>query len=337
MDRTEADGLGHALAVARMLATGADPRATICDAARRVAAADWTALVERDEDALRITAAEGLCQGVLRGAIGLERSGSGHAFASGDARFSPDAAADPLLDQRLVAATGSGAVLHQPVRHSGSVVGVLVVGWAQPRRRPEASLWRLLELLALYAAIALERDSLVATLAVEARTDPLTGLANRRHWQDQAARDLRRASRHGLAATLALIDLDDFKRFNDTYGHAAGDELLRTTAANWRAQLRESDLLARVGGDEFALLAVANVGEDLDVVVERLRAALPPGASCSAGWVAAGGDVDLDQLTIRADAALYRAKGAGKGRVAAADPLMPGAQTTSRRRPLSTS
>ncbi len=338
MDRTDADGLDHALAVARMLATGADPRATICDAARRVARADWTALIERDGETLRVTAAEGLAPNVLRAAVGLERSGSGRAFASGEARFAPDAAADPLLDQRLVAATGSGAVLHQPVCHSGSVVGVLAVGWAAPRSRPPARLWRLLELLALDAAIALERDALVARLAREARTDPLTGLANRRHWQDQAPRDLRRAARHGQTATLALIDLDDFKRFNDTKGHAAGDALLRATAARWRSQLRESDLLARVGGDEFALLAVADAGEDAATVVERLRAALPAGASSSAGWVEAAGDVDLEQLTIRADAALYRAKRAGKGRISAADPLTPdAAQTTSRSRPLSTS
>ncbi len=229
-------------------------------------------------------------------------------------------------------------MLHQPVCFAGSVVGVLVVGWRAPRRRPAVALWQLLELLALDAAIALERDALVARLAVEARTDPLTGLANRRHWQEQAPRELRRAARHGLAATVALIDLDDFKRFNDSNGHAAGDGLLRAVATGWRAQLRESDLLARVGGDEFALLAVASAGEREGIVVERLRAALPVGASCSAGWVAATGDVDLAQLTFRADAALYRAKRAGKGRVAAADPLTPeAAQTTSRSRPLSTS
>lgn len=108
------------------------------------------------------------------------------------------------------------------------------------------------------------------TTESEARTDQLTGLANRRAWEESAPRELGRAARHGLSATLALLDVDDLKRLNDTQGHAAGDALLRAVAVRWRAQIRDADLRARVGGDEFALLLVPSQEESGATVVERL-------------------------------------------------------------------
>ena len=91
-------------------------------------------------------------------------------------------------------------------------------------------------------------------LAEAADTDELTGLANRRAWQREFERELARAAREEADVCVAILDLDRFKDFNDTYGHHAGDARLREAAAAWRAELRGGDLLARYGGEEFAIL-----------------------------------------------------------------------------------
>lgn len=316
-----------ALGVARALASGFDVRRHVCDAARAGADADWAAFVERDDDELIVTAADGLPDVVVRERLDAGVGGVGRAFASGQLRFSGDTRADAVLDARLLDATGSGAILHQPLRHGGETLGVLVVGWRSPRRRPPLAVRRLLELLALHAVVAIEREVLVERLAGEARTDALTGLANRRAWEEAAPRELGRAARHGLAATLALIDLDDFKQLNDRHGHAAGDALLRDVADRWRGALRDADLLARFGGDEFALLLVPSAAESAETIVRRMLEQLPRGVTGSAGIVAAAGDADGPRLLRRADEALYAAKAAGKGRIVAAPPA---AQATSR-------
>lgn len=97
----------------------------------------------------------------------------------------------------------------------------------------------------------------VRVLARLARSDPLTGLANRRGWDEQLARELARARRSGEALSVALLDLDDFKALNDAHGHQAGDRLLLEAAAAWYGQLRDVDILCRWGGDEFAVLLPA--------------------------------------------------------------------------------
>ena len=102
--------------------------------------------------------------------------------------------------------------------------------------------------------------------ALEARTDKLTGLANRRSWEEGLAREISRQNRDGRPLSVLLIDLDHFKDLNDTYGHAAGDTALAGVAGILRGQARQSDILARVGGEEFALLLV-----DCAVVADRVR------------------------------------------------------------------
>lgn len=117
---------------------------------------------------------------------------------------------------------------------------------------------------------------------------------------------------------VALFDLDHFKHYNDAHGHQAGDELLREIAHGWCAQLRASDILARYG-EEFALLCPARPQADVLAVVERLRACLPAGQTCSAGLTASDGAETAAALVGRADTALYRAKAAGRDRTVTAD------------------
>ena len=148
-----------------------------------------------------------------------------------------------------------------------------------------------------------------------ARTDPGTGLPNRRAWEAELTREVSRASRTSNPLCVAMLDVDHLKVHNDTYGHQAGDTLLREAGTAWRVALRVTDVVARIGGDEFALLlpdcALAQAGQ----VLERVIAATPYEQTCSAGLVCWDGSETPDALVGRADAALYHAKQTGRARV----------------------
>lgn len=167
---------------------------------------------------------------------------------------------------------------------------------------------------------ALERARLFDVLSELAGTDDLTGLPNRRAWDAVARRELAQMRRTGRPVCVAMIDLDEFKAYNDTHGHPAGDSLLRELASGWRGVIRDVDVLARYGGEEFALLlpgcgVPAGVG-----CIERLRRDMPGGTTCSAGLAQAAAGESLEDLLERADAALYRAKRAGRDRIETAPP-----------------
>jgi diguanylate cyclase (GGDEF)-like protein len=157
-----------------------------------------------------------------------------------------------------------------------------------------------------------------ADLAEQTRTDPLTGLPNRRVWDEDLERELARARRHGGTLCLAMIDLDRFKAFNDHHGHQAGDRLLATAAAAWRPSLRATDTLARYGGEEFAVLLPHSDHDAARTVVERLLGSVPLGQTASAGIAQWDGQESAEALLARADAALYAAKGAGRARAVTA-------------------
>jgi diguanylate cyclase (GGDEF)-like protein len=149
-----------------------------------------------------------------------------------------------------------------------------------------------------------------------ARTDGLTGVANRRAWDEELPRELARSARSRQPVCVALLDLDHFKAYNDEHGHQAGDRLLKTAAAAWEGRLRKTDLLARYGGEEFAVLlpdcALGNAME----IAERLRTAQPE-VTCSIGVADWDGREDSGRLVARADRALYAAKAGGRDRCVA--------------------
>jgi diguanylate cyclase (GGDEF)-like protein len=150
-----------------------------------------------------------------------------------------------------------------------------------------------------------------------ARTDALTGVPNRRAWDDELPMELARAARSGQPLCAALLDLDHFKAYNDRHGHQAGDRLLKAAAAAWQGRLRKTDLLARYGGEEFAvLLPDCGLGNAMEIA-ERLRTAQPEG-TCSIGVAAWDGRESAAELVARADQALYAAKAAGRNRCLAA-------------------
>jgi len=175
-----------------------------------------------------------------------------------------------------------------------------------------------------------ERKQLEARLERQALTDPLTGLGNRRYLKDQAAMEIARAERSGAPLTLIAIDLDHFKRINDTYGHDVGDLVLLAFANTARELLRDGDVLCRMGGEEFAVLLPDTTREQAMQIAERLREAvattparLDQGAteegalaySASLGvTLVSTGETTLKPAIKRADQGLYAAKEAGRNR-----------------------
>jgi len=147
-----------------------------------------------------------------------------------------------------------------------------------------------------------------------ARTDPLTGLPNRRAWHEHLQREIARSMRYGSPVSVGLVDLDHFKVFNDRHGHQAGDRLLRALGGEANERLRATDLLARYGGEEFALILPGCPIERAHDIVERLREGVPADQTCSAGVAMWDGRETLDDLMARADTALYEAKRKGRNR-----------------------
>jgi diguanylate cyclase (GGDEF)-like protein len=158
-----------------------------------------------------------------------------------------------------------------------------------------------------------------AELARVARTDALTGVPNRRAWDEQLGVELARAARTRAPVCIALLDLDHFKAFNDREGHPAGDALLRAATAAWRRELRGIDVLARYGGEEFGLILPGCSTSEGAAIVDRLRVLTPLGETSSAGVAAWDGAESADALVARTDRALYAAKRSGRNATVVAD------------------
>jgi diguanylate cyclase (GGDEF)-like protein len=152
-----------------------------------------------------------------------------------------------------------------------------------------------------------------------ARVDELTGLPNRRAWNSDIDDALERARRDRVPLSVAMIDLDHFKLFNDEFGHPTGDRLLKSAAAAWQEELRAVDGMARYGGEEFILFFEGSDADHATEVLIRLQGVTPLGQTFSGGVATWNGDETADALVDRADVALYAAKGGGRNRVVTAE------------------
>ncbi len=160
------------------------------------------------------------------------------------------------------------------------------------------------------AALIVHR--LVGRLSEQAETDVLTGLGNRQVFDRALRQSLAVAAREPAhTVCVAALDLDGFKAFNDAAGHLAGDRVLQQAAVRWGALTRDTDTLARVGGDEFLLVMVGNDLDEARRTVHRLIEQTPEGVGCSAGIAQWNGYESAELLVDRADRALYRAKQSG--------------------------
>jgi diguanylate cyclase (GGDEF)-like protein len=199
------------------------------------------------------------------------------------------------------------------------VAGVLIVVWQVPLEELPDAPAGVLRLLAAQAAVAIEHATLRSRMGALALSDALTGLVTRRVWDEEVPRELARARRADSPLTLAVIDFDHMSAFNMLRGEREGDRLLKETAARWRGELREVDLLARLEGTEFGvLLPGCGLGEAVDVL-DRVRAATPRGQTASAGVARWDGEEPAELLLVRAQDALAAAKEAGRNLTIAAD------------------
>ena len=208
---------------------------------------------------------------------------------------------------------GLAALKIFPLRAGDATVGTLVCGSRTQLPEPAQ---KELSMLALQAAEALVRTRLYEHAERLATTDGLTGLLNRRTFNSELEKRVREAQRYRRPLSLLLLDIDHFKKVNDTHGHPAGDAVLRGVAQVAAKQARETDIVARYGGEEMALILPETDAEGAARIAERIRQAVA--ASKHEGLqvtVSIGVATGFDDLVEHADKALYRAKQSGRNRV----------------------
>ncbi|WP_200280662.1 sensor domain-containing diguanylate cyclase [Rhabdochromatium marinum] len=244
-------------------------------------------------------------------------------------RMLDEAGVPPLFE-------GGGAVRSialLPLLREQRLLGLLGLGSHDAQRYDPELQTHALARLAAICAVCLENATNRARLELGGLTDPLTGLHNRRSLEQRLHAEVDRARREGQPLSCLFLDLDLFKQINDQYGHSAGDAVLREVANRLRSALRSGDIAARFGGDELALLLPAtsyadalNMGERIRGVISTEPLLLEDGVSISIGLSVGVGSMESEQLCEDiaragqalmqvADAALYQAKGSGRGRV----------------------
>ncbi len=213
-----------------------------------------------------------------------------------------------------------------PLTAGGRALGALEVALGAPLGVDDV---KILELLAGAAAVALQNAHLYKETQRLATTDALTGLSNYRHFHEMLALEVQRARRMGYAVGLLLMDLDHFKLVNDRHGHPVGDRALRQVAELVRSRLRRTDVVGRVGGEEFGAILPGDGLDEVAIVAEKLRSAvaeLPPigggmatlstRVTLSVGGTSLGPTaLDAQLLVNYADRALYEAKHKGRNQV----------------------
>lgn len=213
-----------------------------------------------------------------------------------------------------------GSIVGLPLKIGEQVVGVMNVAYRQPQEFPEDRL-RVLGLLGDQAALAIANARFYNVVSLQAQTDPLTGLANRRAFDQRLDEEIRRSNRYNHPFVLFMIDLDRFKKINDTYGHLMGDKALQLVAAAMSKSVRDTDFAARFGGDEFVLILpetkrehALDIAVKLTAQVEALplpwkekQAPLPLSLSIGIACYPEHG-VEGEGLVDVADTALYQAK-----------------------------
>lgn len=214
--------------------------------------------------------------------------------------------ADPLLEDHCEVELTDGRTLE---RHSTALWGA--------HRRYLGRVWFFRDITA--------RKQTEAALRQLSQHDPLTGVANRRHFFERATEEFARARRFGRSLSFIMLDIDWFKRVNDRWGHAAGDMVLKNLCDTAAATLRQIDLFARIGGEEFAVLLPDTDADGAFLLAERLRQNVAAQAVAEGGdsitYTISSGvatlapeDVTAESALKRADVALYEAKGAGRNR-----------------------
>ncbi|MDF2441232.1 MAG: hypothetical protein JWN98_2216 [Abditibacteriota bacterium] len=258
---------------------------------------------------------------------------------------------NPQIDWQnypLFTTTENETYLGAPVRVNGALYGTLNFSDPEPRAPFAPAETEFLQLMAQWLGSEIERrqtrvdlekqqkqllevNQKLESLAVH---DGLTGVKNRRAFDERLALEFRRSRRYGIPLSLILLDVDKFKHFNDTFGHPAGDEVLKRVASLLQSGVREIDFMARYGGEEFVILLPNTDAQGAQILAERLRASIE-GASWKLREVTASFGISIlvpgmqepTHLTAAADAALYESKANGRNRVTVAGDKAPNDET----------
>ncbi len=239
-----------------------------------------------------------------------------------------DARHSPFFTNPLIREEGIRSLIALPLRSRRRLVGILYLDDFVPRTFPE-ELVRLLPIFASFAAVCIDNARLYEEAERLACLDGLTELYNRRQLEAALAEEVERSRRRGASFAILMLDLDDFKRVNDRYGHPTGDRVLRELAEALRRVTRECDVLCRYGGDEFVAILPDLGRESARALAERIRSQVrdhlarelaadgiePPTVSAGVVLFPAHGD-DAVTLLRRVDELLLLAKRAGKDRIA---------------------
>jgi diguanylate cyclase len=302
--------------VVKQIQSGADARQTVVDAGIDLAQAAWASLVEPTADGLALRVSASSHPELVGSETPLATtSATAHVFMTGKPLFLADPASHPLVTPGLLKLTNAASIYAVPVAFADAVNAVLLVAWKHRVPDLDDKRVRVVKLLADNAGVALRQAALLSELESLALTDSLTTLPNRRSWDQHVAKMLKTARRRDEPLTVALADLDHFKKYNDRFGHSAGDVLLREFAQHGQLSIRADDVMARWGGEEFAFALPDCPTGEAHAVLDRVRLAMPQGETCSIGYATWDGVESADQLLARADHALYSAKNNGRNLV----------------------
>jgi diguanylate cyclase (GGDEF)-like protein len=226
---------------------------------------------------------------------------------------------------------GVKSLISLPLIIKDEVIGILTLASCKPNTYSLPNRIRLLEQLASQVSTSLVNAQLYNSAEKRARVDELTGLSNRRHFDEVLENEVQRHLRYGSTVSLLFIDVDNFKDYNDLLGHPAGDKLLRKLAQLIRSGSREVDLSFRYGGDEFAVILPNTASENALAVAQRIRQSVEQEMQTSpipvtlslgiASWPNDG--IKAQDLISASDQSLYHAKLTGKNRVCTADQMLP--------------
>lgn len=288
-------------------------------------------LAEEDTSYLTIKAARGINKRLL-GEIRV-KAGEGIAgvvFKEGTPLIVDDMEKDERILLRKRPNYRTGSFISIPLKIGDGTIGVLNISDKITGTVFSEEDLNILRSFASYASIALERSmywSLAGHLKELSITDSLTGLFNRRYFEERFFEELQRSERHSLSFSLAMLDIDDFKLFNDTEGHLAGDEVLKNIANIAKESVRVIDVIARFGGEEFAVIMPQTEKDEAYLVAERIRRSIKEqlrrtwkafprdSMTISIGVATFPSDGrDRKELIRNADRALYRGKMEGKDR-----------------------
>jgi diguanylate cyclase (GGDEF)-like protein len=297
---------------------GRDPEHTI-----RLACARARAITQADGAAVEVSAAGELIKRAADGSLAATPGAPSKiaavllrvALRAGEALNCADSEHDPRVDREACRQAGLRSMLCVPLINEGVTAGVLKVVSPALSAFDETDV-AVLRLLGAVIAVAMTQGALEAQLRDPATHDPLTGLPNRRRWDEELDSALALARRDGGKVSVCLLDIDGFTAFNAEQGRGAGDRLLCDLAAGWQRVTRSNELLGRLGGDEFALLLRHRRLIATASILERLSNALPPGCTVAIGLATARNGDGPASLMRRADEAIRAARAARPRRVA---------------------